>query len=271
MNWVKVNHLNVAYQWHGEGKETLVLLHGAMVDQRMWAYQLDALGQHYRLLTFDLRGHGHTQGGQQERTTIALLADDLHHLLDVLNVQNPTLLGLSLGGMVALTYTAKYAGVKALVAAGAAASSTLTLTDWVQTYSLGWSLAPTVRLLGAAGVTDLMFSTGRLLRGSKWVGANETVDQYVRNTMRGMSTEDVARTYDLLLRYRGSDWSRISAPTLLLVGEHESKSVHHHGRYLSEQIPHAEVQVIPGAGHVVNMEQPERFNQAVLNFLRSIK
>lgn len=271
MNWVQTGDLTVAYRWHGQGERVLVLLHGMAVDGRMWQPQLEALGQHCRLLVPDLRGHGHTQSGNPssgKRYSMELLADDLHVLLGALEVRQPALLGASLGGMVALTYAAKYGNVQAVAAAGAAASATLTWADKWQTYTLGWSLAPSVRLMGAAGVTDMMFAAGRMLRGPQWVGAHAEVADYVRGTMRRMDTGELARMYSLLLRYRGADWSRVSAPTLLLVGEHESRSVHTHGQHLAENIVEGRFAVIPGGGHVVNMEAPEAFNQAVLDFLR---
>ena len=277
MNWIQINDnfLRVAYRWYGasevSGKPVLVLLHGMTLDGHMWQPQLDALGQRFRLLVPDLRGHGHTyEEAPCPRPTVRTLADDLRSLLVALNVRRPVLVGVSLGGMTGLTYAARFKQGEysplAVIAAGAAASTTLTCIDKWQTYTVGWTLAPTVQLLGTARVTDLMFATAKLMRGSQWIGADAEVDDYVRSTMRRMTTEDLARVYALVLRYRGEDWGRITAPTLILVGEHESKSVHQHGHYLAKRTD-GTFRCIPNAGHVVNMEQPARFNRAIEEFL----
>lgn len=254
------------YQSQGSGRP-LVLIHGALVDSHLWDDQLEAFAPHYRVITYDLRGHGQTGGSTDPRYTVELLVRDLHALLEALGVQQPLLCGLSLGGMVAQHYAARHP-VRGLVLCDTAVSSTLFLGDRLQYWLLGaWAFPATVRLMGARRFVDWAVGFARLTRGEGWLGRDERVRAYVTACMRRFETLEMSKVYDLILHVPPADLGAIRAPTLILNGEHESPSVFRHTRYMLERLGRARAEVIPGAGHVSNMENPVVFSRQVLGFL----
>jgi len=248
-----------------------VLVHGGFVDLRMWDPQVEAFSSDYRVLRYDLRGHGRTGPSPRRRYTVELLAEDLRALLDGLELAQVSLCGLSLGGMVAQAFAARHPErLRALVLADTASSTTLTLTDKLQTYLLApkWLLLPLIRLLGTARWVELSFWLARKTRNPGWFGRDERVSAYVREAMLRVPTEEYVKLYGAIYDFREQDLSRVRAPTLLLNGEHESGSVFAHLAHLKRLIPHAEVATVPNAGHTSNLENAEAFNALLGNFLR---
>jgi pimeloyl-ACP methyl ester carboxylesterase len=129
----------------------LVLLHGGLADHRMWFPQIAGLAHDYHLVLYDMRGHGRTGPSSLLRYSTRVFADDLRALLTNLRIERPIICGLSLGGMVAQAYATAYPDdLAALILCGTAVSTTFTLADKAQIYPFGWSIAPSVRLMGAA-------------------------------------------------------------------------------------------------------------------------
>jgi len=271
MPFTQTNEIETFYEVHGEGPP-LVLIHGGLVDHRMWQPQVEPFSNRYRVITYDMRGHGQTGGSERRMYSVPLLAEDLRALLQQLQVSRPIVCGLSLGGIIAQAYAASYpADIAAVILCDTAVSATLTLGDKIQTHLIAWSLAPSVRIMGARRFTDYAFGLAGLMRGETWFGQNAQAQAYVQEAMRTFDTTEMAKIYDLLVRFRTPALEKIKVPTLILNGEHESKSVFRHTKYLQERIPNAQVTTISGAGHLSNMENPEAFNEEVLRFLERLK
>jgi pimeloyl-ACP methyl ester carboxylesterase len=269
MAFIQLADLTTYYEVHGAGRP-IVLVNGALTDHRMWRAQVEPFAQRYKVVTYDLRGHGQTREAQHPPYSMELFAADLRALVTGLQLREPVLCGVSLGGMVAQAYAVAYpAELSALILCDTAVSMTHTLRDKLETYLFGWSLGPSVRLIGARRFTDWAFRSAKLLRGEAWFGRDAAAREYVRETMFAMGTREMAKTYDAIIRFRGLDLTRIRVPTLVLNGEHESASVFHHAEYMRRRIPHVELGVVPGAGHTSNMENPDAFNHLVLSFLES--
>jgi pimeloyl-ACP methyl ester carboxylesterase len=270
MPYLQTNEIQTYYEIHGAGVP-LVLLHGALVDQRMWQPQLAPFSAAYQVLVYDMRGHGRTGASSKLRYTAQLFADDLHALLQALELEQVMLCGLSLGGMIAQRYAATYPErISALILCDTAVSTTLTFSDKVQRYTLAWSLAPSVRLMGARHFVDYAFWLAKVTRGEAWFGQNQLVRDYVYGCMQALETAEMAKIYDLITGLGQSDLAQLQAPTLILNGEYESASVFYHTKYLQQHIPNVRAEIIPDAGHTSNMENPEAFNRAVLEFLAEV-
>src|SRR5579859_728238 len=116
--FVEVNRANLYYQMMGEGP-VLTLLHAGYLDHQMWDDQFAVFAQQYQVLRYDIRGHG------QSTFPELPFADeqDLYALLTALGVEKTTLLGLSLGGRIAVDFTLEHPDmVEALVLVGAPVS-----------------------------------------------------------------------------------------------------------------------------------------------------
>ena len=271
MPFTQTNNIQTFYEIHGEGSP-LVLIHGGLVDYRMWGSQVEPFSKKYRVITYDLRGHGQTGGSDKRSYSVQLFAEDLRALLEQLQVDKPVVCGLSLGGIVAQAYAASYPmDIAALILCDTAVSATLTLSDKIQTYLIGWSLAPSVKIMGARRFTKYTFGLAKLMQGETWLGQNAEVQAYVREAMRTFDTAEMTKIYALLVRFRTPELEKIEVPTLILNGEHESRSVFLHTEYLRQHISNAQATTIPGAGHVSNMENPESFNEKVISFLEGVK
>jgi pimeloyl-ACP methyl ester carboxylesterase len=272
MPFARTGDIETYYELRGSGP-TLVLLHGGFVDCRMWEPQVEEFASDYRVLRYDLRGHGRTGTSARVRYSVELFADDLKALLEALEIQQASVCGLSFGGMVAQAFASKYTHVlEALVLADTAVSTTLTWSDKLQRYLLAprWLFLPTIRVLGGRRFVDFSFWLARRTRNPQWFGQNEAVRQYVEEAMLQMSTSEYVKMYGAIYDFDLVDLSTIRVPTLLLNGEHESGSVHRHAKYIQQVIPHAEATIIPGAGHISNMENPVAFNDALERFLTRV-
>jgi pimeloyl-ACP methyl ester carboxylesterase len=125
--------------------------------------QVEALSEDYRVIAYDLRGHGRTGPAVDRNYTIELLAADLRALIEMLDLERPVVCGLSLGGMVAQLYAVRYGGLAGLVLAGTAASTRLTRWDRLQRLLFPrWSMTAAVRVLGPERCVDWAFRLARL-------------------------------------------------------------------------------------------------------------
>jgi len=272
MPHIHTGDLTTYYELTGSGP-TVVLIHGGFVDRRMWVPQVKALAPEYRVLCYDLRGHGRTGPSSLTSYSVERFADDLQALLSALNIQRATVCGLSFGGMVAQAFASKYTPVlEGLVLADTAVSTTLTWSDKLQRYLLAprWLFLPTIRLLGGRRFVDFSFWMARRTRNPHWFGRQEAVRAYVEETMLQMSTEEYAKMYGAIYDFAVVDLSVVRVPTLLLNGEHVSRSVHRHAVYIQKTIAGAEAVIVPGAGHLSNMENPAAFNDALRRFLTRV-
>ncbi len=270
MPFVTTGDLQTGYTQLGAGP-ALILIHGMLVDRQMWLPQIAALAPHYTVVAYDVRGHGQSRSPLRRAYTSELLVADLRALITELRLVRPIICGLSLGGMIAQAYAATYPSeLAALILCNTAVSSTLSLSDKLQTYTLGWSLPLTLRLLGAQRFVDYSFWLARRTRGTGWVGNHPAVQAYVQACMRSFTTEELARFYRFLLGFPAQDLARIQAPTLIILGEYESPAVQRQMAYLRRQVADTRTAIIPGAGHVANLEQPAAFNAALLAFLAEV-
>lgn len=269
MPHVETNDIETYYESYGEGPP-LVLIHGAWVDRRMWEPQVAALAGEYRVITYDLRGHGRTGSSAERNYTIELLAGDLRALIDALDLDRPVVCGLSLGGMVAQLYAVRYNDLSGLVLADTAVSTRLTRSDRLQSLLFPkWSMTGTVRLLGPERYVDWAFRLARLTRSTDWFGRDPEVREYVRGTMAGFEIWEFNAVFDAIYGFRETDLAAITAPTFVLNGEFESRSVFEHAAYIERTVPDARSVVIPEAGHTANLENPAAFTRELRTFLGS--
>jgi len=106
MPMIMANHINLYYEEHGAG-EPLVFIHGLGSSTRDWEFQISKFSRSYRVITFDLRGHGQSDKPSGPYT-IPLLAADLASLFQALHVTSAHLVGISLGGAIAFQFALDY-------------------------------------------------------------------------------------------------------------------------------------------------------------------
>jgi pimeloyl-ACP methyl ester carboxylesterase len=273
MSNITVQDLPHYYELQGEGPP-LVFVHGAFVDGHMWDPQFDFFSKSFKVLRYDLRGHGRTGPSTLEKYAIETFAYDLAVLLEELQLENPIVCGLSLGGMIAQSFAVKYPErLRALILSDTAVSVSLTWMDKLQRYVLfpKWLMLVTIRLMSAEAFTRFSFWMASVTRYEGWIGRDEATRTYVESTMVKIPTEEYLKVYDAIYDFGLLPLERITCPTLVLKGEFESKSVFRHTEEILRRVPQAQEYVISGAGHTSNMENPIEFNRIVDSFLDTLE
>ncbi|XVH33521.1 alpha/beta fold hydrolase (plasmid) [Haloferacaceae archaeon DSL9] len=268
MPFVQTDDIETYYERRGEGR-SIVFVHGAWVDHRMWDRQVEALATNYDAIAYDVRGHGRTGPSTERRYTVDRFASDLKALVDALELDRPIVCGLSLGGMIAQAYAARYPdAVSTLILAGTVVSTRFTAHDkLLSLVAPRWATKGTVRLLGPRRYVDTAFRLATVTRSRDWFGRDETVRAYVRQTMERFDTAEYNKIVDAIYGFRGVELGSIRVPTLVLNGEFESPSVFDHAAHIERTLPDVRSRVIPDAGHIVNMENATAFTDAIVDFL----
>ena len=260
MEVVRANGLDIAYERLGEGS-ALVLVHGAPADGRLWRPQLVALADEFTVVAWDEPG----AGGSSDLPAgfgLADYANCLAALVQALDLAPAHVAGLSWGGTVALELYRRHPGLVA----------TLILAD---TYA-GWkgslpeeevrARVAGLRQMLAAPAAEFDPTPAGLFAGDpppEFVPLLGEIFAAVRREGVRMllSVMGEADQRDLL--------PRIAVPTLLIWGELDARSPLGVARQFERAIPDTKLVVIPGAGHLSNLERPEQFNDAIREFCRA--
>jgi pimeloyl-ACP methyl ester carboxylesterase len=250
MTRARLNGIEIDYQASGSGPAVL-LSHGYSATRHMWDGQHGALGEQHRVISWSMRGHGETESPPDPAQYSAdLTVADMRALLAHLGVERAVIGGLSLGGYVSLAfYLAHPEMVRALVIcdSGPGYRSADARAAWNQR-AQERAVALETRGLEALGKS-------REVRES--LGLHRSA-QGLAHAARGMLAQEGSRVIDGL--------ARIAVPTLIVVGDQDQPFLAP-CEYMAKKIPGARLEVIRGAGHSSNLDQPEAFNRVLLDFL----
>lgn len=261
-----INGATIAYDITGDG-EALVLIHAGIADRRMWDPQIPDFSQRYRVVRYDLRGYGESTIPPQPYAH----HEDLAGLLRHLKIDQAHILGISMGGRVAIDFTLAYPGmVKSLIRVNSGVGE-VELSDVLQN---AW--AEMERAEETEGLDAVIELETRL-----WVdGPNRTPDQVspaIRNKVHAMNAALFARideheaAEELPLESAAIErLTEIAVPTLIIVSTEDVPDVRVAADLMESSIAGSRKVVISNAAHMVSMEQPEAFNKAVLEFLGTL-
>jgi pimeloyl-ACP methyl ester carboxylesterase len=228
----------------------------------MWKPQVDYFSKNFNVLIYDLRGHQKSEGSD-DVYTCELFADDLHLLIDRLGVQEPVVIGLSLGGMVTQEYAVKYqSNLRGLVLADTAVTSALTLSDKLLKVAYPkWMVKWTIGRMSDEKYADWSF---------KYFDMDDEIREYLKQEQLKLGKEELLKVTEAIYSFKLLPLETIKAPTLVVLGENERKAVFPHADKMVELISNSRKVIIPGAGHASNLENPEVFNRELDDFLRSL-
>jgi pimeloyl-ACP methyl ester carboxylesterase len=257
-----INNFTMNYQQRGSGLP-IVLVHGFPIDSRMWQGQIDDLSNDFRVIAPDQRGFG--QSNSSEPFTIRSLADDLHALLGELDALPCLLVGLSMGGYVALAFAKKYpADLR-----GLALIDTRAEADTAEGRENRNKMIELAKSAGAKAIADAMFP--KLLSPST-IQNHPRIAQNLRLIMQSQSPLTLQHALEAM-RDREDQIQTlpsIAVPSLVLVGEHDAITPPAMSQTMQKLIPRARLQVIPDAGHMSPMEQPGHVTQALRQFAAAL-
>jgi pimeloyl-ACP methyl ester carboxylesterase len=260
----RVRGIEMAYEDTGGYGAALVLLHGFPFDRSMWRGQAEALGGEFRVVAPDLRGLGETTSGDGA-LTIEVMAEDVAALLDELNLGRVVLGGLSMGGYVAFEFFRKFPGrVRALVLA-----DTRPQTDTEEGRRAREENAQRALKDGMVPIVESMLP--KLLTAGTRERGGEVLER-VRAMMLGTSPEGAAASLRAMALRRDQTviLPSINVPTLIVVGDEDSITPPADAEAMNGKIEGSRLVVVEGAGHLSNVEQPEQFNRALVEFLRGL-
>ena len=243
------------YQVRGEG-HPVVLIHGGSTHVGMWDDQFDVLARHYKVVRYDVRGYGRSSSSQVGHSQW----HDLRKLLEHLGIERTHIVGLSLGGRIAVDFALEDPEkVAHLVLAGPGLS--------------GWQFEPAewineVRAAREAG--DKRAATEAWLRSPYLTAIMENPELAERIRQISYDTEHSwvqnSRAVQLIPP-AVERLSELKAPALLILGSRDANDAHRIVDLIAGNAPNAQKIIVEGAGHMVNMERPEEFNRAILDFL----
>ena len=260
----RVRGIEMAYDDTGGDGAALVLLHGFPFHRSMWRGQTSALGGEFRVVAPDLRGFGETPAGDGEMTMEAL-AEDVAALLDALNLPRVILGGLSMGGYVAFEFFRKSPGrLRALVLA-----DTRPQADNEDARRTREESAQRALKEGVEPIVESMLP--KLLTQDTRERGGEVVEA-VRAMMLGTRPESAAAALRAMAVRRDQTdlLPSINVPTLVVVGGEDSITPPADSEAMSAKIEGARLVVVEGAGHLSNVERPEEFDRALVEFLRGL-
>ena len=261
----RANGQELYFEVHGEGPP-LVLIMGIGYDATLWTLaQVPALSRMFQVVIFDNRdvGRSSTATGPY---TIEDMADDVAALMDALQIERTHLLGLSMGGMIALEFALRHPGrLRRLVLSGCGAAPARVAFDPIRTWNWVKSADKTGEAFAGQQFTWL-FSQA-FLRNK--VAVQQTITQLTSNP-NPVGPEAYDRQAQAYLRYDALDrLTAVSAPTLVIVGEQDLLTPPWVCREVADRIPGSAFEIITGDGssHVVPIERPDEFNRLVTKFV----
>jgi 3-oxoadipate enol-lactonase len=241
----------------GKGPAVL-LLHAFPLHHAMWDAQIPALSDRFRVIAPDMRGFGESQPAVP--WTMDDAADDLDELLDKLAISNCAVVGVSMGGYSALPFWSKYPNrVRRLVLANTRARADN------DTEKRGRDeMIAAIEQHGPGILPDRMLP--RLLKPN----APANVVRAVRSMIEQASGP--AAAYAVMAMRDRADFSatvhKIACPVLVVTGEQDVIIRAEDSKDMAEAIPGARFVTVPDSGHLSNIENPQAFNRALLEFLQ---
>lgn len=255
------NDFTLAYQDSCSGP-TLLLIHGFPLNSSLWESQIEDLSDSARVLAPDLRGYGLSEATPPPYS-MEMMADDCMGLLDSLGVHEPVIVcGLSMGGYVAFEFYRRF-------------------PDWISGLILVATRAGADDQAGRAGRDKMIASVGE--RGIEPVATamlpkllapdnyerNELLVSFVREMVESSTPQGVIGALEAMKNRPDSTplLPQISVPVLIIHGEDDQIIPVAEAKAMRDAIPGAEMEVLPGAGHLPNLEQAEAFNEVIWDFL----
>ena len=251
----------LAVELRGQGP-LLLFLHGIGGNRSNWRDQLAFFAAHgFTAAAWDARGYGDSDD-YEGPLDFADFSADLRRVLDHLRVERAHLCGLSMGGRILQDFAGRHAERIATLTLCDTQPGLGHMSEEKRREFIRLRQAP---LRAGQRPAEMAPAVARSLIGP---AASEAVYQRLVDSMAVLHTNSYLKTIEASFLYdRVPDLEGIRAPTHVVVGAEDRLTPPETARGMAERIPGAKLTVIPGAGHLSNLEQPQLFNDAALQFL----
>ena len=257
MTILRIREMDLYYEVTGQG-DPLVFIHGLGSSTRDWEYQISYFSTHYQVVAFDVRGHGKSDKPVGSYS-IPLFAEDTSELIKALDIAPAHVIGISLGGMIALQLATDFPELVRSIVVVNSGSEMIVRTLKERLALLQRFLI--VRLLG-------MRKMGEVLGGRLFPDPEQ---EEIRRIFADRWSENDPRAYREAMRAI-IGWSvteqlnRIKCPTLVIGAEFDYTPMEDKSS-LASRIKQAELVVIKNSRHGTPVDQPEEFNKVLSSFL----
>jgi len=251
----------IAIDRAGEG-ELVVFMHGIGGNRSNWTEQVELCGDHFHAVAWDARGYGGSDD-YDGPLDFGDFAADLLRLLDHFGVNKAHLVGLSMGGRIAQDFYARHSDRVASLVLVATFTGFHKFSEAERKKFIDLRKKPLIEGKEPKDIAPIVAKT--------LVGPNATSEQYQRlvASMAALHKESYIKTVEATTMYdRDADLDAIAVPTMLVFGEYDSLTTKELGEEMAGRIKGSEYVLVENAGHLVNLEQPDAFNEAVLGFLK---
>lgn len=253
----------VTYEETGSGRP-LLLIHGYPLNRTMWEQQLHGLEDVAHVIALDLWGFGESEPVSE--ASMGTYAEELHKLTEALGASEPAVVcGLSMGGYVAFEYFRRYGNH----VAGLILANTKAGPDSAEGKAGRDKNVAVAKEKGAAAIAEAMLP--KMLSPKTYTNNSELVQQ-VKRMMESASVPGVIAAL-VAMRDRPDSvptLAQIKLPALVVGGADDQLFPQAEFQNMATGLANGKLEILPDAGHMSNIEQPESFNRAVRQFLRKL-
>jgi 3-oxoadipate enol-lactonase len=254
--YISVDHM-------GSG-DLLVLLHGIGGNKRNWHDNIEAFGRYWHVVAWDARGYGESDD-YEGPLAFTDYADDVVRVLNHFKADKSHILGLSMGGRIAMDFAERYPERLLSLTLCDTHAGFSKLSDEKKREFLRLRKEP---LISGGEPKDIAHPVARSLAGPNI--SPSAYDKLVDSLSRLHKDSYIKSLEATTMMPPHQRLQEIRVPTHVIVGGADTLTTPEMSREIAEQIAGAKLTVIEGAGHLSNIERPERFNEAAVSFLRGI-
>lgn len=260
MPFVKLDGIDTYYSVSGTGFP-VVLIHHLAGNANSWLNQISRLARNYQVIAYDLRGHGRSAEPKQA-FTMDDLADDLFLLLQELGIKKCSLVGHSIGGMIAPLFALKHRSIVNSLVIVSGASQPLA-ADKLASYSVMRDIA---RAKGMEALAEYRRSNGQIPHK---IANNKMLWQHFKNLYKATSVQGYIRMSEALATMPNltSRMKEIDCPMLGVVGDLDL--VFMETMKILAENAEVSMRIMHDCGHFVMMEEPNEFNDIITDFLKT--
>ena len=255
MTMLDVDGISLYYNVKGEGTP-IVFIHPPLLTSANFRYQIDELSQKFKVIIFDIRGHGRSSYSVQP-ITYPLIVEDIKRLLDHLKIPKAFLCGYSTGGSIGLEFLLTYPNRSI---GGIIISGMSEVGNWYLKRRI--FLARSILKAGAVRFLASVITWGNS-------DTKETFRELLKEGLKGDS-RNIEQYYRYSLHYNCTNrLSMIELPILLVYGT-EDKSFHGYANLLHEKLPYSELKFLPNEKHQLPTKAAKELNQLINQFINAL-
>ena len=257
--------MKLFYQTHGTG-EPLILIPGFATGAWLWFRQIDKLAKHFRVISFDPIGIGKSKINEKITVSIGGIADDVAQILDELNIEKASILGTSFGGFVAQEFALRHPErlQKLILACTSFGGKNHVLPS---SYEILTAFASTENLNSTERIRKFMIPAfTRNFVENNFAIVEKTCELREQNEVPEsvyLQQLQSATTFDLEAKV-----SNIKAQTLVITGDRDQVVPMQNSVNLANLIPNSRLEIVENSGHLFFIEQAEKFNKIMTDFLK---